>query len=159
MWWKELLFTALYTGYFPVASGTAGTLLSMGLYVAEYIIFGELSWMVNIAIVCAMIYPSIKLGDAGEKFFGKKDPPEIVLDEVMGYRIAVLFYPFNWTIALAAFLIFRILDIVKPYPARSAQNLKGGLGVMLDDYIVGAYTNVLMLVILLMLHIFGISVY
>ncbi len=90
MWWKELLFTALYTGYCPIAPGTAGSILALLIYVLEYAIFGDSSWIVNLIVVIIMIYPSIRLGDAGESFLKKKDPPEVVLDEVMGYWISVL---------------------------------------------------------------------
>ena len=159
MWLKELLFTALYTGYCPVASGTAGTLLAFLIYVLEYYAFGEISWAVNLIVVLIMIYPSIKLGDAGEAFFNKKDPPEVVLDEVMGYWISVLFYPFSWNIAILAFFLFRIADIIKPYPANRFQKMSGGIGIMLDDYIAGIYANVLILCILLFFRFTGVNIY
>ncbi len=141
MKFKVLLFTAFYSGYSPIAPGTAGTLVGMLIYFIEYLIFGAASLNVHLVLVLVMIYPSIKLGDAGEKYFGEKDPSPVVLDEVMGYWISVLFHPFNWKIAIIAFFVFRIFDIIKPYPARTLENLKGGLGIMLDDYVAGLYTN------------------
>lgn len=155
---RELLFTGFYTGYCPVASGTAGTLLAFFIYYLEYAFFGDTGRIINIIIVLAMIYPSIRLADSGEKFFGKNDPPEIVLDEMMGYWISVMFYPFNWGIALAAFLLFRIADIIKPYPAGRAQRIKGGAGIMMDDYIAGIYTNLAILLILLIFRLTGIDI-
>ncbi|MDY6935390.1 MAG: phosphatidylglycerophosphatase A [Spirochaetota bacterium] len=159
MWWKRLLFTGLYTGYSPIASGTTGSLLALVIYVFEYLIFGDISWVLNVVIVLVMLYPSIRLGDAGEIYFGKEDPSEIVLDEIMGYWISVLFYPFSWKIAILAFLIFRFIDILKPYPLYKLQELKGGLGVMLDDYVAGILTNLLLLIIVIITHLMGISIY
>lgn len=159
MWWREFFFTAFYSGYFPVAPGTVGTMIAMGIYILEYILFGSYSWVVNLLFVVVLIYPSIRLGDAGEEFFGEKDPPEVVLDEVMGYWISVLFYPFDWRIALMAFFIFRAMDILKPYPTRKLQKLRGGLGVMIDDYVAGIYTNILLLIIVIVSYYAGLSIY
>ena len=141
MRFKEILFTGLYSGYSPFAPGTAGTVVAMLIYILEYMTFGPICWLVNLIMVIFMLYPSIKLGDAGEQFFGEKDPSGVVLDEVMGYWISVLFHPFNWVIVVLAFFIFRLLDIIKPFPARRLENLNGGLGIMIDDYVAGIYTN------------------
>ncbi len=156
---KEFLFTAFYAGYSPVAPGTAGSLVGMALYFAEYLVFGEISWVANCAAVAILIYPCILLAGAGERFFGKKDPPQVVIDEVVGYWISVLFYPFNLKIALSAFVIFRILDVVKPWPAGRLQRLNGGLGIMIDDCAVAVYTNLILLVSVLVLKYFNINVY
>jgi len=159
MRWREILFTAFYTGYIPLLPGTAGTLLALIIYVLEFLLFGKICWLINLVIVLVMLYPAIRLGDSGEKFFGEKDSPKIVLDEVMGYWISVLFYPFSWQIAILAFLIFRVLDIIKPYPARKLQDLHGGLGVMIDDYIAGIYTNLIILIIILLSLVFDFSIF
>ncbi len=156
---KEMLFTGLYTGYCPVGSGTAGALLAMLVYVIEYYVFGEISWAVNLIVVAVMIYPSIKLGDSSEVFFQKNDPPEVVLDEIMGYWISVLFYPFSWKIAVLAFILFRIADIIKPYPANRAQRARGGLGIMMDDFIAGIYANIAVFCVLLFFRLAGMKIY
>ncbi len=158
MWWKELFFTALYAGYFPIAPGTAGTLVGMAFYFLECRILGPYGWIANVCLVALLVWPAIKLGDAGEEYFGKKDPQQVVLDEVMGYWISVLFWPFNWKIALAAFFIFRAMDMIKPPPIRKIQEKKGGFGIMIDDYLAGLYTNVFMLSAVFVLRFFGIEV-
>ncbi len=157
MWWKELLFTALYTGYFPWMPGTAGSLFAMLLYCTGYFLFGEAVVWINAVAVLLMLYPGVKLGDAGERFFAEKDPPQIVLDEVLGYGIAVLFHPFSWKVAVLAFLIFRVIDILKPWPTRRLQAMKGGFGVMIDDWVAGACTSVIIVGLKLLLPVFGIS--
>jgi phosphatidylglycerophosphatase A len=71
----------------------------------------------------------------------------------------VLFYPFNCTIALLAFFIFRVMDIIKPYPTRKLQRLSGGLGIMMDDYVAGVYTNILLLIIVVVSYCVGSPIY
>ena len=159
MWWKELFFTGMYSGYSPIAPGTAGTVLAFLIYILEYIIFGNNSWIVNLVVVFILIYPSIKLCDTGENFFKKKDPSEVVLDEIIGYWISVLFYPFNWKIVLFAFCIFRVMDILKPYPIRKFEKYKGGFGIIIDDLIVGIYTNLLIRIIIIIAGLVGIRIY
>jgi phosphatidylglycerophosphatase A len=73
-----------------------------------------------------------------------KDPGLAVCDEIVGQWIALLFLPHNFKIYIASFIIFRILDITKPFPANRAQNISGGMGIMLDDLIAGIYTNIIL---------------
>ncbi|TAL35693.1 MAG: phosphatidylglycerophosphatase A [Spirochaetes bacterium] len=148
MWWKEILFTGAYSGYFPFASGTAGTLVALALCVLEHLLFGQVSWIINTAVIAALLYPCVRLCGAGEAFLGVKDPAEVVLDEIMGFKIALLCHSFCWKTALAAFLLFRIFDILKPFPAKRLQELDGGIGIVVDDIIAGIYTNITILVAL-----------
>jgi phosphatidylglycerophosphatase A len=156
---KEFLFTAFYAGYCPVASGSAGTLVGMALYFLGYLIFGRAGWIVNIVAVLVLFYPFLKIAGEGERFFGKKDPPEVVIDELMGYWISVLFYPFNLKVAVAAFFVFRLMDIVKPYPIGLLHKLDGGLGIMIDDCVAGLYTNLILFGTILILKLFQINIY
>ncbi len=77
-----------------------------------------------------------------EKVYGD-DPAEVTIDEVLGMWISLILLPKRILVAVLAFLIFRVLDIVKPYPARRFDNLRGGYGVMLDDVISAVYTNLI----------------
>ncbi len=145
---KEFLFTAFYAGYSPVAPGTAGTFVAMALYVAENYFFGDVLYnslnYINFIMLVLLVYPSIKLCDEAETFYKSKDPQRVVIDEVMGYWTGLLFLPFSITYAVIAFIVFRIFDIVKPYPAKKLQDLHGGLGIMIDDYVAGLYTLAVM---------------
>ncbi len=156
---KEFLFTAFYAGYSPVAPGTAGTLVGMALYCIEFLLFGEISWVVNLIVAAVLFYPCMKLADDGERFFGVKDPSQVVIDEVMGYWISVFFYPFNLKIAVAAFFIFRLMDILKPWPAGKLESLRGGMGIMIDDCVAGMYTNCILLAAVLVLKLFHVDIY
>jgi phosphatidylglycerophosphatase A len=154
---KELLFTGLYSGYFPFASGTAGTIVGVALYILLYIITDNYLWQANFILVLIVIYPSFALGSAGADFFDKKDPSEVVLDEIIGFWISILFFSYNWYIIIAAFFIFRFFDILKPYPCNELEKLEGGYGIMLDDYMAGIYTNLVILFSLLLLSSFDIN--
>jgi phosphatidylglycerophosphatase A len=81
--------------------------------------------------------------DEAERALGGKDPGVIVVDEVAGMMLAVLAAPLTPAVLLAGFLLFRVFDVVKPFPANVAQRLRGGLGVMVDDLIAGLYALVL----------------
>jgi phosphatidylglycerophosphatase A len=153
---REFLFTACYSGYCPVAPGSAGTLVGMAVYILGYLLFGEASWAVNLAMVVILFIPFVRLVAEGERFFGVKDPPQVTLDEVMGYWVSVLFYPFNIKIAFAAFVIFRIMDILKPWPIGRLEKLPGGFGIMIDDCVAGVYTNLILLVTVLLFRFYTI---
>lgn len=155
---KELLFTGFYSGYVPVAPGTAGSVVGMALYFIEYLIFGQLHWSVNLIAVLILLYPSGKICGYGEIFFGKKDPGPVVWDEIIGYWVSMLLLPFNWKTALAGFCIFRIMDIVKPFPAYNLQKLKGGLGILIDDVIAGIYTCIVLHLGVFLLAHYGINI-
>jgi phosphatidylglycerophosphatase A len=155
MWWRELCFTALYSGYVPLAPGTAGTVIGMAVYLVEVALLGQWAWAANLAVVVLGIYPAIRLCDEAEHFFSRKDPQEVVLDEVFGYWISVLFMPFSWKAAIAAFFLFRVIDMAKPYPVNKLQNLHGGLGIMIDDCISGVYANLIIVAATVLFHITG----
>lgn len=156
--WKKLLFTGFYSGYSPVAPGTVASILALLLYLIEFYIFGDFVWISNLVIVIVMVFPSIVLASAGEEYFGEKDPQQVVLDEIMGYWISVLLFSFNWKVMIYALLLFRIMDIIKPYPIKKLENLKSGLGIMMDDFISGIYANFSLRIMILVTGFFGINI-
>ena len=83
-----------------------------------------------------------------EKIFNKKDCRYIVIDEVAGIFISLLFVPYSLKVALIGFFLFRIFDALKPFPAAKLQDLTGSAGIMLDDVIAGIYTNIVLQVVL-----------
>ena len=84
--------------------------------------------------------------DEAERALGARDPGAIVVDEVAGMTLSVLALPPTPGVLLAGFLLFRLFDVLKPFPANVAQRLPGGLGVMIDDVIAGFYALVLLVV-------------
>ncbi len=157
---KEFLFTAFYAGYSPVAPGTAGTFVAMALYIAENYLLGDILFSslnyLNFIVLLALVYPCIRLCDSAEDFYRVKDPQMVVIDEVMGYWTGLLFLPFSISYAVFAFVFFRVFDIVKPWPAKRLQDLPGGLGIMIDDYVAGLYTLAVMHAIAYTLEHYGI---
>ena len=121
-------------GYSPVASGTAGSLVALvGL---RLIPFTTLSLIgATLAVIAVGLWASGRV----ERMVGRKDPGVIVIDEVAGMMVSVWFLPRTWPVLLAAFFLFRLFDVWKPFPARQSQVLRGGVGVMIDDLIAGAY--------------------
>jgi len=98
-------------------------------------------WAALAAVVAVGIWASHRV----EEVLGRKDPGVIVIDEVAGMMVAVLFLPRTLGVLACAFLLFRFFDIWKPFPAYESQGLRGGLGVMVDDLIAGVYTLVLIM--------------
>jgi len=131
--------SGLFSGFSPAASGTVGSAVGLALY---FIPGFELPYVLPSLCVLVFLF-GVRASDAMEKVYGH-DPAEVTIDEVLGMWISLLFLPKNLLVAGLAFFIFRILDIVKPFPARRLDNTKGGLGIMLDDIVSGAYTNVIL---------------
>jgi phosphatidylglycerophosphatase A len=132
-----LLATGLGLGYMPVASGTFGTLLGIPIVMAMCGL--PLPLQTLIAVVLGAV--AIPICSAGEAHFKKKDDGHIVADEYLTFPLCVLGIPWldhPWLLVLA-FVVHRILDIIKPAPARQSQGLTGGLGIVMDDLISSLY--------------------
>ena len=124
-----------------MASGTVGSFVTL---IALWLIpFTTLALLVTLAIVTLV---GIWAGSRVERAIDAKDPGIIVIDEVAGMLVSVLFLPRTIPVLVTAFLLFRLFDIWKPFPARQVQELHGGLGVMLDDLIAGAYALALIVI-------------
>ena len=155
---KDYLALAIATcgvGYLPYAPGTWGSLLAVGLYLLlrflllgypriagakVYAAFLTLEWVAILAITALGIWAASR----SERLWATKDPQKVVVDEVAGQMIALSAVPllpdyFTSWLVLGAFLLFRFFDIVKPYPARRFESLKGGWGIMADDLVAGVY--------------------
>ena len=81
-------------------------------------------------------------GSLGERYFGGIDPGPVVIDEVLGMLVTLAFIPVGWSGALAGFFIFRVFDVIKPYPANRLEKFHGGVGIMADDAMAGVYANI-----------------
>ncbi len=142
--------TAGGAGYFPIAPGTAGSVVG----VAAVVGLGRLP-LPHAAAIVVLAAASLALFGVGvwaagesEKFFGRTDPGEVVIDEVVGQMLTFLVIPHpTWKWLAGGFLLFRVFDIVKPFPARQAERIPRGWGIMLDDVIAGAYGLVVLAVI------------
>ena len=133
--------TVGYIGYAPVAPGTFGSAAGLALFFA--LRATGLPWVEPMAIVALFAIGSWA-GNVAERYFGGIDPGPVVIDEVLGMLITLVFVPVTWAGALVGFLLFRVLDVVKPWPARQMEALHGGFGVMADDAMAAVYGNALM---------------
>jgi phosphatidylglycerophosphatase A len=130
-------------GYIPVAPGTFGS--AAGLVVWALVPRTDLAQ--GVAIVALLAIGSWA-GSIAEHHFGRVDPRQVVIDEVMGMMITLFMNPVGWLGAIVAFLMFRIFDVVKPFPANRLEKLPGGLGVMADDGMAAVYANLALRAIL-----------
>ncbi len=149
-----------FSGYAPIAPGTVGSAVVGVLYYAG----GKLGWFQPFApdsawgllLVAALVsYTGIWASDRAAHFLGAKDPREVVVDEFAGQLITYLFLPLAPNLSglsgafevwvIAGFLVFRAFDILKVYPARQCEALRGGLGIMADDIVAGLQAGLLLL--------------
>ena len=128
--------TAFGIGYLPVAPGTFGSLV--GLLVWSALPASSLAQ--GATIVVLFIMGSIA-GNVAERHFGRTDPRQVVIDEVMGMLLTLFLNPVGPKGAFLGFLFFRAADVVKPYPANRLEKLHGGVGVMADDAMAAVYAN------------------
>jgi phosphatidylglycerophosphatase A len=135
----KLFATGLGTGYSPIFPGTVGSLLGVLLF---FLVF-KLNIFVSLLILAILFFAGVYSSTEAEKMFGKKDSKQIVIDEVVPCTLFLLFIPFTKWCIISGFIIYRILDILKPFPAYRSQHLPGGWGIMTDDLIVGIYTIVI----------------
>ena len=161
---KDYLALAIATcgvGYLPLAPGTWGSLVGIGVYALVrgaamklmfdagagrnfnllHVYYGVLA--VELVAIIVITLAGIWAASRTEKLSGRKDPGKVVIDEVAGQFIALMPVPYllgtAWWSAILAFVLFRFFDIVKPYPARKLESLEAGLGIMADDIVAGVY--------------------
>ena len=142
--------TGLGAGYFPVAPGTAGSAVGLALVIA----FRQTRLESPALAVCLAAFTGLLVAvgvwSAGkaEKVFGCVDPRQVVVDEVAGQILTFVATPrVTWIGLIAGFLLFRGFDIIKPFPARQAERIPGGWGIMLDDLVAGLYSLIALLVL------------
>ena len=133
-------------GYLPVAPGTFGSLVGVGVFFLLMRITPAGLFVPQLVLSIVVItFAGIWAATRTEEITGRKDPGKVVVDEVAGQLIALfpltLFSVGPWAV-IVSFILFRFFDIVKPYPAGKLEGLKGGAGIMCDDLVAGAYAAV-----------------
>jgi phosphatidylglycerophosphatase A len=136
--------TAFGAGYSPVAPGTAGSLLGLALFWPLH----ALPLPAQLGALAVLFAAGVLASTALAARVGRKDPGLVVVDEVAGMWTALLLLPPTPGAFLLAFLAFRVMDVVKPWPARALEGLPGGWGIMCDDLMAGVYANLLVQVAL-----------
>ncbi|MBI4617996.1 MAG: phosphatidylglycerophosphatase A [Planctomycetes bacterium] len=127
-------------GLAPIAPGTFGTAGALAVQ-AALLAAGLAATWTPAAVATAAALVGVSVGTWAENHFRKKDPGPFVLDEVAGYFLTLAWIDPAYGTAIAAFVLFRIFDIAKPFPVNRAERLPGGWGIVLDDLVAGAYAN------------------
>jgi len=129
------------SGLFPVAPGTAGTLAAIPVY----LLLARLDLSTYLAVTLLMFAIGIYLCDITSRELGGEDHPAIVWDEIVGYLVTMIGAPPKIEWLIAGFLLFRLFDILKPWPIRVLdRSVKGGLGIMLDDVLAGVFAALIL---------------
>ena len=137
--------TGFYIGTVPVAPGTFGSLIGLPLC----FLLARLTFLQSVLFILIFILFAVGIASAAEKIFKQKDPGQIVIDEIAGILVTFAGLPFNLKTALAGFVIFRLLDILKPFPIRILdKRMGGGSGVVLDDVLAGIYGNLILRIVI-----------
>jgi len=143
--WK-ILATFFGVGFFPLAPGTLTSFVVVILY--KFLLF-NLSWPVYLLIFLCLFFIGVFVSTEYSAELGKKDPRKIVIDEACGQLLVLFQMPTSWFLLLLGFFLFRLFDIIKPYPIRKVENLKKGWGIMLDDIMAAIYAIIIVRIYLL----------
>ncbi len=142
MGWRDktalCLATGFYVGRVPFAPGTFGSLLGLPLCAG----LARLEFGAALIGAAAFLVPAMWAAGRAEALLGRRDAPAVVVDEIAGMLIALAGLPFTVFNAAAGFVVFRVMDIFKPFPAGVIDSrMRGGVGVVMDDVVAGVYTN------------------
>ncbi len=133
------LATGCYVGKVPVAPGTAGTVVGVLLY----LLIEPLTPLLYAATVIAFIFMASWVATKAQAVYSEQDPQEVVIDEVAGFLVTMAFHKSDIWMLLAGFVLFRVFDIVKPFPIRWIERrFLSGWGIVLDDVGAGIYANI-----------------
>jgi phosphatidylglycerophosphatase A len=138
----KTITTFFGVGHLPLIPGTFGSIAGVGVY---FLIKANL--LLYLAGIGLFLFLGFWFSGYTERIYGQKDPRFVVIDEVAGMLLSLLFVPFSIGAVIIGFVLFRILDTLKPSPAGSLQKLHGGIGIMIDDVIAGIYTNIILQVV------------
>jgi phosphatidylglycerophosphatase A len=140
--------TVFGLGYVPVAPGTFGSVAGLLLWM---VLPG--SAVVQIAAIIVLFALGSIAGSRAEHHFGRTDPRQVIIDEVMGMLVTLFLNPVRWKGAFIGFLLFRATDVIKPFPANRLERLPGGVGVMADDFMAAIYANIALRALLAFGHL------
>ena len=137
---SKVISTFFGLGYFPVAPGT---LTSLVIVLAYKFYLHRLSWPLFLLILFLLFLIGVYTSTKFSVESNKKDPRKIVIDEACGQLLVLFRMPDAWFPILASFILFRIFDIVKPYPIKKVEAMPGGWGIMMDDIVAAIYAGVI----------------
>jgi phosphatidylglycerophosphatase A len=135
------LASGLFIGTVPFAPGTFGAIIGLPIV----FLLSRLDLLLSVLFMLLFIFFAIGIASAAEKILNQKDPAKIVIDEIAGLMVAFTGLPFNLKTVVLGFILFRVFDILKPFPIRTLERkVGGGTGVVLDDVLAGVYANLIL---------------
>jgi phosphatidylglycerophosphatase A len=141
----KFLATGAYVGLSPVMPGTVGTL--WGIPIAWALTCT--STLIDALIIIALFVVAVIVSGEAERIDRKKDPSSVIIDEIVGFLVAIFYLPFTLFTVVAAFVLFRFFDILKPFPIGLIdRRVKGGAGIVIDDVVAGIFANVVLQIIM-----------
>ena len=141
----KFLASGFGSGLAPIAPGTFGTLAGVPIC----LLCLPLPWFLRLLFVLALMALSVYITGRAEEIYQRKDDQRIVIDEIIGFQVAMLPVAITGLHLGVAFVLFRLFDILKPFPLNNLQRLPGGWGVVLDDVGAGIYAGALMLILVI----------
>jgi len=139
----KALSTFFYIGYLPFIPGTFGSIA--GVFLFWFLKDNIQLYMLSVVF---LIILGFSIAGRAERLLNRKDASCIVIDEVSGMLLGLIFIPYDIKLIIIGFFLFRLLDTLKPYPAGALEELKGSIGIMGDDIVAGLYTNIILQVVL-----------
>jgi phosphatidylglycerophosphatase A len=133
-----LLASGFGAGYSPVLPGTMGALVGIPVF----LILSSIPSPVYEITIVAFFFLAVWIAGIAQEYWGKKDDQRIVIDEIVGFLVTLLWIPSTLFTLICGFILFRLFDITKPFPVRRLEKVKGGYGVVLDDVMAGVYANI-----------------
>jgi phosphatidylglycerophosphatase A len=138
-----LLASGFGAGYSPIAPGTFGTLVAIPIY----LFLSHIPFPIYELTLLTFFFLSSWISDRAQNYWGRKDHPRIVIDEILGFLVTMLWVPKTALLIILGFFLFRFFDILKPPPIRLMEKARGGYGVVLDDVLAGIYSNIILQII------------
>ena len=140
--------TGVGVGYLPIAPGTWGSLAALLLVFTVHWLFPLHEMVVLGSLVALLTFPAVVFSTRFSRSEGDPDPSKIVIDEILGQMLCLLFVPVSAVSLGAGFFLFRFFDIWKPFPVRNSEKLPGGMGIVCDDLIAGVYAGLCLKVLI-----------
>ncbi|MDP1569538.1 MAG: phosphatidylglycerophosphatase A [Vicinamibacterales bacterium] len=136
-----IIATAGGSGYFPIAPGTIGSAVGVLVFLA---VRAAGAWWFEAAALVTTLVVGAWASTVAEEALERKDPGPVVIDEVLGMLATMIFVPLSVATVAAGFLLFRVFDVLKPFPANRLERVPRGWGIMLDDLAAGVYANLVL---------------
>ncbi|MBP9854113.1 MAG: phosphatidylglycerophosphatase A [Candidatus Omnitrophica bacterium] len=134
-----MISTFFYIGKSPIAPGSMASLVG-----ALICVLLSKAVILYLLVLVGVIFIGLVVSGPMEEIVGYKDPSCVVIDEIAGIMLSLMFLPMTWPVLLTAFFLFRALDMFKLFPVDRFEKYEGGLGIMMDDIVAGIYTNIIM---------------